>query len=291
MKVLIGSAILLGVIWWVFSCHKNSDTGPSFSKSPELFPVTTGVIDEASGIADSYRNPGYLWVNQDSRQPTELYLLSHKGKLAKKIFIKNVANRDWEEVGVSNGPDAGKKYIYIGEVGDNVNAYSNYALYRFPEPASDVDTVEQVDKIAFIYPDGPHDCEAFFVEPVSKDIYLITKRDVPSKVYRLAYPQSINSMNTAEYIADLPYNGVVATAYSETKKELLIKTYGNIYFYKHSSGQPIADLVKKPQVTLSYQVEPQGEAMCFAIDDSGFFTLSEKGFAPYMNLNFYSRLR
>ena len=127
------------------------------------------------------------------------------------------------------------------------------------------------------------------MEPVSKDIYLITKRDVPSKVYRLAYPQSANSMNTAEYIADLQYNGVVACAYSEKKKELLIKTYGNIYYYKHSMGLSIADLVKKPQVPLSYQVEPQGEAVCFANDDAGFFTLSEKGFAPYMNLNFYKR--
>ena len=289
MKVLIGSVVLLAVIWWVFACHKNSDSVPSFAKSPELFPITTGIIDEASGIADSYSNPGYLWVNEDSQQPTELYLLSHKGKLGKKIFIKNVSNRDWEEVAVSNGPTAGKKFLYIGETGDNLHSYTSYAIYRFAEPASTVDTVDQVDKIAFKYADGPHDCEAFFVEPASKDIYLITKRDAPSKVYRLAYPQSISGMNTAEHIADLPYNGVVAAAYSETKKELLIKTYGNIFYYKHSKGQSIADVVAKPQVVLSYQVEPQGEAVCFANDDAGFFTLSEKGFAPYMNLNFYKR--
>ncbi len=283
--------MLLAVIWWVFACHKNSDPVASFSKTPELFPVTTGIIDEASGIADSYNNPGYLWVNQDSKQPTELYLLSRKGKLGKKIFIKNITNRDWEEVVVSNGPDAGKKFLYIGETGDNLHSYSNYAIYRFAEPTSTIDSVEQYDKLAFVYPDGPHDCEAFFVEPVSKDIYLITKRDAPSRVYRLPYPQSASSMNTAEHVGDLPYNGVVAAAYSETKKELLIKTYGNIYYYKHSNGSSIPDVIKKPQVVMAYQVEPQGEAVCFANDDAGFFTLSEKGFAPYMNLNFYSRLR
>ena len=289
MKILVSSVVLLGVIWWVFACHKNSDPGPSFAKAPELFPVATGIIDEASGIADSYSNPGYLWVNEDSKQPTEIYLLSHKGKLGKKIFIKNITNRDWEDICVSNGPDASKKYVYIGETGDNVHAYTNYAIFRFPEPSAAVDTIDQFDKIAFVYPDGPHDCEAFFVEPATKDIYIITKRDVPSKVYKLTYPQSVTNMNTATFVADLAYNGVVAVAYSEKKKELLIKTYGNIFYYKQSGGQSFAELVKKPNVTLSYQVEPQGEAIGFANDDGGFFTLSEKGFAPYMNLNFYKR--
>lgn len=283
------SVVLLGVFVWVFACHKNADPTPSFAKAPILYSVPTGVIDEASGLADSYSNPGYLWVNQDSRQPTELYLVSHQGKLGKKIFIDNITNRDWEEIAVSNGPDAGKKYIYLGETGDNVHTYSSYAIYRFPEPVAGTDTVRQYDKLQFRYADGPHDCEAFFVEPASKDIYLITKRDVPSKVYRLAYPQSTSAMNVAEHVADLPYNGVVAAAYSESKKEFLLKTYGNIYYYKHTAGQSIAEVMKKPYVLLSYQVEPQGEAVAFANDNAGFFTLSEKAFAPYMNLNFYKR--
>lgn len=289
LKALISTIFLLAIIWWVFSCHKNSDPGPSFSKTPVLHAVATGFIDEASGLADSYSHQGYLWVNEDSGQSPELHLLSHSGKLGKKVFIKNITNRDWEEIAVSNGPVAGRKYLYIGDTGDNLHRHSTYAVYRLPEPAVGADTIDQFDKIQFTYPDGPHDAEAFFVEPVSKDIYLITKRDIPSKIYRLPYPQSVSGMNTAEYVADLPFNGVVAAAYSETKRELLIKTYGNIYYYKHSNGQSIADLVKKPYVLIPYQVEPQGEAICFANDDAGFFTLSEKGFAPFMNLNFYKR--
>jgi hypothetical protein len=36
-------------------------------------------------------------------------------------------------------------------------------------------------------------------------------------------------------------------------------------------------------------MEPQGEAVSFALDGSGFFTVSEKGFANSVNINFYNR--
>jgi len=227
--------------------------------------------------------------NEDSNQPTQLYLVSHTGNVAKKIFIKNITNRDWEEVALSNGPVAGQKFLYIAETGDNNQVYTDYYFYRFAEPALNTDTVYQFDKIQFRYPDGPHDSEAFFVEPASKDIYVITKRDIPSKVYRLAYPQSTSGINTAEYVANFPYNGIVAASYSETKNELLIKTYGNIYYYKHHDGQSIAEVIKQNFIALPYIPEGQGEAVCFANDNSGFFTLSEKGFAASVNLNFYKR--
>ena len=264
----------------ICACHKNSPAAsPPFAETPVLSPVTSGVIDEASGIADSHANPGLLWVIQDSQQPTALYVLNHNGQHGKKIFIKNVTNRDWEELAIADGPVAGKKYLYIGETGDNGLAYTNYSIYRLEEPAIATDTITQVDKLNFVYPDGPHDAEALFIDPSTRDIYIITKRDVPSKVYKLAYPQSTN--NTASYVMDLPYTGVVAACIS-AQKELLIKTYSNIYYYSSFD-------LKSKYVTLAYQPEPQGEAITFSDDNTGFFTLSEKAFAPSVSLGFYKR--
>ncbi|HYF31463.1 MAG TPA: hypothetical protein VD993_10125 [Chitinophagaceae bacterium] len=262
---------------------------PFTESGPEPFPVKSGKVDEASGMADSYSNPGYLWVHEDSGRPTDLHLLSHDGTVANKISIQGVTNRDWEEMAISNGPEAGKKYVYIGETGDNSQAYPQYFIYRFAEPAPGTDTVHQVDKLQFRYPDGPHDSEAFFVDPTSKDIYLITKRDAYSKVYRLAYPQSTTAINTAVFVTDLPYSGVVAAAYFEDRQELLIKTYHDIYYYKRGASQSVADLLKMSYLPVPHTVEPQGEALCFANDGSGFFTLSEKAFAAAVNLNFYRR--
>jgi hypothetical protein len=289
LKTLLTSAFLILITNWTESCNKSSSPSQPFEQTPVLYPVQAGVIDEASGIADSYRNPGSLWGIQDSDRPTELYLLGHNGQHGKKIFLKNVTNRDWEELAVSEGPDAGKKYIYIGETGDNNRVFNSYSFYRFEEPSSGVDTISQIDKINFQYPDGPHDAEAFFVEPVTKDIYIITKRDANSKVYRLPYPHSTAGNNTAQLVYELPYTGVVAAAYSFASKELLIKTYTSIYYYRLDASQSIADVLKTSYTTLTYQMEPQGEAVCFSNNNTGFFTLSEKATAMVVNLQFYKR--
>jgi hypothetical protein len=273
---------------YMASCSKSPSTQLPFEPTPVAYPVSPGIIDEASGLADSHANPGFLWVLEDSQNPTELRLLDHNGQHGKKIVIKNVTNRDWEELVIADGPVAGKKFVYIGETGDNSQVYNEYIIYRFEEPSAALDTVFTVDKLRFKYPDGAHDAEAFFVEPASRDIYIITKRDAKSKVYRLPYPQSTSSLGTAVFETDLPYSGVVGAAFNLSRHELLIKTYDNIYYYPHS-GQTIANMLQQPYTTLGYVKEPQGEALCFTNDQRGFFTLSEKAFAASVNLNYYKR--
>lgn len=240
-------------------------------------------------MADSYANPGFLWVIQDSQQPTELRLLNHNGQHGKKIFIKNVTNRDWEELAIGPGPDPQKNYLYIAETGDNSEVYPEYAFYRFEEPVAAMDTVTQVDKIVFKYADGSHDAEAFFIDPATKDIYVITKRGMNSQIYKIPYPQSLTTMNTATFVMSVTYNNVVAAAYSPTQKELLLKTYTHVNYYKPASNQTIIEAIKTSFLNLPYLQEPQGETIAFSNDGKGFFTLSEKGFATAVSLNFYQR--
>lgn len=274
----------------VCACSKSKTNAepPPFQETPVLYPIAAGIIDEASGIADGFVRPNALWVIQDSQQPTELHLLDHQGKHLKKVFIKNVTNRDWEELTVATGPVSGKNYIYIAETGDNDQQYTDYAIYRMEEPLYTTDTITQVDKIAFKYPDGSHDAEAMFVDIATKDIYIITKRDAKSKIYRLSYPQSLSAMNTATYVGEFPFTGVVAASLHPTRQELLVKTYTNIYYFKYIAPS-IPKLITQPYASIKYLQEPQGEAVCFANDNSGFFTLSEKAFATSISLNYYKR--
>ena len=125
----------------------------------------------------------------------------------------------------------------------------------------------------------------FLVDPASKDIYIFSKNDNPSRIYRLAYPYG--TTNTATYVSNLTYSGVVSAALSGN--EIIIKTYSSLYYYKRSSGQSIEQVLQTTPVLLKYTLEPQGEALSFANDGSGFFTLSEKGFASFVNLYFYKR--
>ena len=265
-------------------------TADGFESVPVFKPVLPGNIDEASGIADSKANPGYIWVQQDSGNPNDIALLAYDGSLLKKITIKTAINRDWEDMVIANGPSAGTNYIYLADIGDNSLVASQYYIYRFAEPGATTDIVTDCDKISFQYPDGAHNAEAILVDNNTKDIYIITKQDTPSRIYKLSYPQNIGSVNTAIFSGTLSFNDVTAAAFSPDGNEIMVKTYSNIYHWKVKKAESIENALSQTPVTIAYQFEPQGEAICFKNDNSGFFTLSERpSVIAGVNLNFYKR--
>ena len=266
------------------SCKKEAEQ----EETSRSFPLSPGIVDEASGIADSKLNSGAIWVEQDGGNPAEITLLSHAAQLIKKIAIKGVQNRDWEDISISPGPDKSQNYMYIGEIGDNAGVFDSYSIIRFPEPASSADTIFQADIISFKYPDGHHDAEAFLVDPDNLDIYIITKRDTRSLIYKLNYPYSISSMNTATAVGELSYNMVVSAAIQPDGKGIVVKDYSTIYYYPRNAGETIFTTLTKSFLRLNYIAEPQGEAFCFANDGAHYFTLSERVNANVF-LRYYSK--
>jgi hypothetical protein len=255
---------------------------------PAVYPVTP-ILAEASGIADSKINPGYLWVEEDSGNPPLVTLLGHQGKVLKTIYLKGAINRDWEDIALAGGPVAGKNYLYLAETGDNHAVYPSAAFYRFEEPSAATDTITNYDIINFTYPDGPHDAEAFLVDDATKDIFVLTKRDALSRVYRIAYPYSATAMNQAVAAGSLPYNGVTGATQNADGTGIIVRTYAQLLYYTRLPGETIAQALQKTFTALAYQPEPQGEAVTFAVNGSGFFTLSEKGLSPSQFLYFYGK--
>jgi len=282
--ILSGKIFLLcSILSTLILCKKNSANGKEelvFDTIPEKH-VLQPLIREVSGIADSHIHPGFLWAHEDSGNPCQLYLIGHNGVVSKKVFLKGISNRDWEDMCISNG------MIYIAETGDNNSVYPSYKFYRFPEPLTDVDTVYNIETINFNYPDYPHDAEAFITDVSSGDIFVITKRDSRSKIFRLSPQTGINITAVPE--GELPFSGVVSAAISKDGKEILVKTYTGVYFYTRKPGEGIPDALKHTAKSIGYISEPQGEAICFADDNSGFFTLSEQAWANTLYLNFYRR--
>ena len=82
---------------------------------------------------------------------------------------------------------------------------------------------------------------------------------------------------------------IVSADITDDGKEVLVKNYSAIYYYKRVANETIEQALAKPYATLSYKVEPQGEAISFAQDGSGFFTISEKAFWNNVQLYFYKR--
>ena len=179
--------------------------------------------------------------------------------------------------------------IFIGDIGDNNLVQQEYSIYYFPEPSLSVDTIKNATTIIFQYPDGSHDAEAFLVDPDTKNIYIITKRDNASKIYQISYPYKTGPTNTVSLVGSLPYTGVVSAAISPDGKEILVKTYFGINYYRRNAGQSILQSLQSVPKILPYKIEPQGEAICFNKNNTGYYTLSEKGMSATVNLYFYPR--
>ena len=96
-------------------------------------------------------------------------------------------------------------------------------------------------------------------------------------------------MNSAFFVAALSYNGLVSAAISNDGAGLIIKTYPALYYYSREAAETIAQTLQKTFTPLGFQLEAQGEAVCFAVDNSGFYTLSEKGIGSTQTLYFYRK--
>ncbi|WP_299704623.1 hypothetical protein [uncultured Pontibacter sp.] len=277
--------LCLGLLITLGSCEKEMVGDPREHEQSALFQATPVApeLSEASGMADSKTHPKHLWVHEDSGNATQLYLLGYDGNINRKVFLKGTTNRDWEAM-ARLGND-----LYVADIGDNNQVHKSYWIYKFAEPTADIDTVSSIQKINFTYADGAHDAEAFLIDAKTQDIFLITKRDSPSRIYKLSLSAANKGLYVATLVGTLTYAGVVGAAQSPDGKDIIIKTYTGLYRYNRTAEESIDEALGKNFEVLPYQLEPQGEAVTFANDNSGFFTLSEKGLASAVSLYFYSR--
>jgi hypothetical protein len=262
---------LLFLIFLGATCNKapaDLDTSP-FKAEPASVLLTPPLL-EVSGIADSRENPGFLWVQEDSGNPSRISLVSHGGEVVKHVALAGIINRDWEDLTLQGN------FLFLAETGDNSAVYLESAIYRFREPARAVDTIHSISKIRFTYEDGPRDVEAILVDE-QQAIYLLTKREAKTSIYVLRAPYSETALNRAVKVGELTYTGVVGADLSADGKEILVKTYGAIYYYRRAGGQSVEAALNGAVISLPYVAEPQGEAIGFKEDGSGFFTLSERG--------------
>ena len=286
------------VIFWS-ACgdpEVNPDTGESidFETVPQQFPLQPGIIDEASGLANSFSMDGFLWTLQDSGRPNSLYLISKDGKSIREFNIPGSSNHDWEDLASGPGPIDGVKYLYIGEIGNNNPPMtSTNIIYRVPEVSAINESFSQsgLEKITFSYPDGPRDAETLLLDPITKDIFVVSKEMNQAGLYRLAYPQSTSGTVVAEKLGVIP-SAVFTTggSISVNGGEILIRNYTSAFYWIRASGETVGQtLLKSPKKQMLLAPEPQGEAICFDREANGFYTLGEIGQATSINLNYYKR--
>ncbi|QDG53715.1 hypothetical protein FIV42_24115 [Persicimonas caeni] len=191
LRTIIVAAAFLAVFVQGERAHAQTCVG--FGQTKHTGNVEHDAIDEASGLAASWRHEGLYWLHNDSGDKPRLFLMAEDGAHVATVTLAGVDARDWEDVAV--GPcDKGSEEscVYVADIGDNRAKRKKVAIYRFAEPAlgderpADI-TVEDVTANWFTYPGGARDAETVMVHPKSAKIYVVEKTaERDAGVYRIA---------------------------------------------------------------------------------------------------------
>ncbi|GIL22862.1 MAG: hypothetical protein BroJett042_13750 [Bacteroidota bacterium] len=276
------------VLLIVIACSGNNISGqfsPGFEQG-----VVDLKLEEASGLVASVAHPGYFWAHNDSGNSAELFLIDSNAQIAATLLLANVPNRDWEDITLGAGPEAGKNYLYVGDIGDNRAQFPYKIIYRLEEPAQiESGVINQFDTLYVQLSDGVRDSETLMIDPISSDMFIVSKREDSVRVYQFANTWKSGDTLTAEMKIKIPYFNTVSADISADGSEVLLKNYDHIYYWKRKGSESIADLLKQVPSELAYKPEKQGESIAWSRDGSGYYTLSESGKEERARLLFYKR--
>jgi Tol biopolymer transport system component len=233
-------------------------------------------FEEISGMAFSRIHPNLIYTHTDSGGEPTVYLLDSMGKELGEIKLEKAKNRDWEDIAVGPGP-GGKSYVYVGEIGDNEGNHSEVCIYRFEEP-SKIEEEQKVkpDILRLTFPDGARDAETLMIDPVTGDLFMVSKREEKNRLYRIPHDAFSLGKIQLEELQHFNFSGSVAGDISGDGSKILIKNYFAIYYWERKSGETIPEALRRNPKRLPYVPEPQGEAVCFNPNGSSYFTLSER---------------
>ncbi len=141
--------------------------------------------------------------------------------------------------------------------------------------------------ITLQYPDGPRDAETLFVDPATADLYIVSKRETPSRLYRAAYPQSTSQTIVMEYRASLPWGWATGGDISPNGGEILVRGYNNASLWRRPPGTDLWDAFAQTAFDVPLATEPQGEAIGFHGLGRGYYTVSEGSSQP---IYYYERV-
>ncbi len=273
---------------------------PTFANAVTNGIVNINKLTEASGVAASRNNPGVLWTENDSGNAAVVYALDSQGRNLGTYTLPD--NTDNEDIGIGPGPITNVSYLYVTDIGDNNSDRANIEIYQTPEPAvyfwqtnSPVSNraMKGTRTIFLTYPDGAHDAEAEFVDPITGDWFVLTKAK-SSRIYtapKALMDTSTNILLTfvQKFTFDVPNGADI----SPLGNEILVRQENFAQLFTRSNGQSISNALAEASngipVVGEAAGEPNGEAIGFDYYGSGYFTLSDSEDSGVQPLYYFAR--
>ncbi len=254
MLRLLTAPLLLALV----ACSPSNGTeSPAIPKLIELIgQIEDERLDEASGLAASHRRDDMLWVLNDSG-PALVHAIDFAGGRVGQLRLDGVRNRDWEDLAAFTLDE--KPYLLVGAIGDNNSRHRTSTLYAIAEPDLGPDNKlrEDVDwTIEFSYPGGPRDAEALAVDATEMKAYILSKRDLPPRLYSVPLKPTDDEIVTATLqgeVRSLPpprrrdreMAGITkdwfwqptGMDFSRDGRFAIVLTYRAVYFFPRAEGQ------------------------------------------------------
>ena len=145
-------------------------------------------------------------MHNDDGQP-RLHAIDASGADHGHFDILDASHQDWEDLTLVPSPDG--DWLVIGDIGDNRLRRDSIQLYFVAEPAplpgpGEIGAYASSHSISLHYPDGPRDAEALAFDALSQTLLILTKRDLPPRLYALPLATAL-----AEKQAQLQFLGPV----------------------------------------------------------------------------------
>lgn len=274
----------------VVCCAVNAITLPAQSAGQRqiMGRLAAPVLNEVSGVAASQLHRDILYVHNDSGDSARFFAITTEGTLAGVYYFKARLNGftgalDCEDIAVCSGPEKGKSYVYLADIGDNFKWRSSVQVYRFKEPALKpfTDTVK-AEVVNLSYPDGPHDAETLLADPIDKMLYIITKREDSVGVFStpLYFKNKENAVlqphGKLHFDNKGKINWIVSGAISADGTQVLLKSLTHVYYWQRQGNEPVyTTLQRSPVVQSAFVSHGQEEGISFSPDGKGYFITAE----------------
>jgi len=260
-------------------------------------PPAISLLSEISGIVDSRANADTFWVHNDKGDSARFFAISHSGSLLGAFPLAGAPSGDWEDIAIGPKPGGGS-YLYLGDVGDNdSNRVSGITVYRTDEPQQTAGVTIAADDYTALhlkFPGHPRDVESLFVDPLSGDMFLITKRTAIPEIYSVPSAAFDTPGQTATLTSWGNLGGLMRTPtaadISPDGRFILVRSSKSSvgYLYERGIGQSVADALHGDGVPFALGFESQGEGIGWAADGRSFYTTSESDDLPASPIHSYA---
>jgi hypothetical protein len=265
-------------------CCAAAQPAASWAKdvSRQVGQIKAAELVETSGLAVSRLNPDVLWMHNDG-DSGKVVAISTTGKLAAVVKCPAKVD-DLEEIAIGPGPEVDVDYLYVGDIGDNSERRPEIRIVRIPEPDLKGErgqqlVAESAEEFRLSYPDGPHNAEAMFVDPVERELCIVTKEKKQARLYCVP----LDALTTGSTVkltkaATLDFENISAGTISRDGGRVLLRWEKEGWLWRREKGESVADaLARKPEkvAVLGKKQGANGEAVGFSVRGDSYFTVSE----------------